>query len=103
MRSIKISCRWIPNHTTESWGYSHLPTQEIAMNTIDISTTRRVSRPARIVVISVLALGFAAAVAAVAQESGVTGADIAARMGDYITEVGEALGSEQFTPDPRSP
>jgi hypothetical protein len=73
------------------------------MNTIDISTTRRVPRPFTIAIISVLALGFAAAVAAVAEEAGVTGAGIVARMGDYMAEVGEALGSEQAAPDPRSP
>jgi hypothetical protein len=73
------------------------------MNTINIGATRRVPRPATIAVIAVLAMGFAAAVAAVAQEAGVTGAGIVARMGDYITEVGEALGSGQAAPDPRSP
>ena len=73
------------------------------MNTININTTRRVPRPPTIAVIPVLALGFAAAVAAMAQEAGVTGAGVVPWMGDYITEGGEALGSGQAAPDPRSP
>lgn len=63
------------------------------MNTINISTTRPVRRFPAIALIGVLALALAAAITAVAQQTGVTGAGIVASMGDYLTEVAEALGS----------
>ena len=61
------------------------------MHTINISRTRIVRRLSTIAVIGVLALSFAAAVAAIGAEANVTSSGIFATIGEYLTEVGEAL------------
>lgn len=64
----------------------------IDMNTIGTNTTRAARRRAIAIVVA-LALGFAA-IAVLGAETNVTGGGISALMGEYITEVGEALAAE---------
>ena len=77
----------------ERWDYSHQPSQEIDVNTIDIDTNviRTVSRIAAIAIVGALAVSFA--VDTVAARTNTTGGAVVASFGEYITEVGEALGS----------
>jgi hypothetical protein len=63
------------------------------MNTIDISLTRDVRRLAAVVIVVALALSVAALVALGAEASTGSGG-IFASLGDYLTDVGEALASE---------
>ncbi|HXW74797.1 MAG TPA: hypothetical protein VEK10_08295 [Steroidobacteraceae bacterium] len=57
------------------------------------NSTRAVRRLAAIAIVGVLALSFAA-IATLGAEADVTSGRIFAWMGDYITEVGAALGGE---------
>ena len=63
------------------------------MNTIDIDkdVTRTVSRIAAIAIVGALALSFA--IDTLAARPNTTGGGVLASFGEYITEVGEALGS----------
>jgi hypothetical protein len=61
------------------------------MNTLYINIRRPVRRLAAITIVGALALGFAAIVI-LGAEPNVTVGGILASLGDYITEVGEALG-----------
>ena len=63
------------------------------MNTIDINLTRDVRRVTAVVIVVALALSVAA-MAALAVESRTGSGGIFASLGDYLTDVGEALGSE---------
>ena len=63
------------------------------MNTNGTNTTRAARRRTAIVIVVALALGLAA-IAVLGMETNVTSGGISALMGDYITEVGEALGEE---------
>ena len=65
----------------------------IEMNTIGSNATRPAHRRVAIAIVVALALGFTA-IAVMGAETNVTGGGISALMGDYITEVGEALGAE---------
>ena len=65
----------------------------IDMNTIGTNTTRAARRRAAISIVVALALGFAA-IAVLGAATNVTGGGISALMGDYIAQVGEALGAE---------
>lgn len=63
------------------------------MNTIDISLTRDVRRIATVVIVVALALSVAA-LAALGAESSAGSGGVFAGIGDYLTDVGAALGSE---------
>lgn len=82
-KSLKISCRRIANLTPEN--YSDHLTREID------NIRRPVRRLAAITIVAALALSFAAIVT-LGAETNVTAGGILASLGDYITEVGEALG-----------
>lgn len=88
-KSLRISCRWMANFTLEGWKRLHHLTREIHMNTTD-STTSRVRRFAAIAIVGALALSFAVAFAALKADNA-TGDGIFAQIGDYISQVGEAL------------
>ena len=62
----------------------------IDMNTIGTNSARDARRRAAIAIVVALVLGFAA----IATETNVTGGGISALMGNYISEVGEALGAQ---------
>lgn len=89
-KSLKISCRRIANVTPEN--YSDHLTREIDMNTLYLNIRRPVRRLAAITIVAALALSFAVIVT-LGAEPNVTVGGILASLGDYITEVGEALGS----------
>jgi hypothetical protein len=62
------------------------------MNTIDIDrAARTIGSAAAIAIVAALALSFA--IATVGSQANAAGGDVLAWMGDYLTEVGEALGS----------
>ena len=78
------------NFTLEGWKRLHHLTREIPMSTSDSTTTRTVRRFAAIAIVGALALSFAVAFAALKADNA-TGDGIFAQLGDYITQVGEAL------------
>jgi hypothetical protein len=63
------------------------------MNTVFTPTTRAVRPVAAIAIVGALTLSLAA-IATLATMSDATGDGIFASLGDYLTEVGEALGNE---------
>jgi hypothetical protein len=63
------------------------------MNTVFTPTTRAVRPLAAMTIVGALALGLAAA-ATLVMMSDATAAGIVASLGDYLTEVGEALGNQ---------
>ena len=63
------------------------------MNTVFTPTTRAVRPVAAMAIVGALALSLAA-IAALAMLSDATGDGIFAWLGDYLTEVGKALGNE---------
>jgi hypothetical protein len=79
--------------TPEPWDYSHHPTQEIDVNTIDVDTSviRKVSGVAVIALLGALALSYA--IDTLAARADTTGAGALSSFGEYLTEVGEALGN----------
>lgn len=88
-KSLKISCRRIVNFTPEN--YSDHLTRETDMNTLYINIRRPLRRLAAITIVAALALSFAVIVT-LGWETNVTVGGILASLGDYLTEVGEALG-----------
>ena len=62
------------------------------MNTLHVNTIRHARRLSALTIVVALALSFAA-IAALGAETNVTVGGIFAWLGDYITEVGEALGN----------
>jgi hypothetical protein len=63
------------------------------MNTVDINPTRDARRLTAIAIAVALALSVAA-VAALGAEASIAGGGIFTSLGDYLTDVGEALGSQ---------
>ncbi|HXY96827.1 MAG TPA: hypothetical protein VEH00_07610 [Steroidobacteraceae bacterium] len=63
------------------------------MRTIDTTVIQAVRPVAVILIVAALAVTFGV-IAAPRAETDATGGGIFARMGDYLTEAGEALGSE---------